>query len=294
MQDLGTEECAGELVGVPVPTIGDGSQFGEVPTRKVICSEVTDAGLAYRSAENGEVVAGDVRLVDGVAIDDVLAALLGDLDRRPVGGDVGLLGTVGIDLVATDHVVVRADDLDVAVADGDVVVLLELDVAAPVAADEVPAHRLEGDVEVPVQRRLVAEVLVDRAHALAERTRIAQTEGWLPELTLNAYSVRGASEGGERTWSWGGGFGIEPARVGPDGRFTLAGLHGTVVLRIMGFTREGMAARSVPMPPLKAILHEGRDITDTGLAFQEPATVDVRVVLASRPASRIAALSWSR
>lgn len=57
MQDLGAQECAGELVGVPVPTIGDGSMFGEVPTREVICSEVTDAGLAYRSAEGGEVVA---------------------------------------------------------------------------------------------------------------------------------------------------------------------------------------------------------------------------------------------
>jgi primary-amine oxidase len=57
MQDLGTQECAGELVGVPVPTIGDGSTFGDIPTRKVLCSEVTDAGLAYRSAENGQVVA---------------------------------------------------------------------------------------------------------------------------------------------------------------------------------------------------------------------------------------------
>lgn len=57
MQELGTKECAGELVGVPVPTIGDGSKFGDIPTRKVICSEVADAGLAYRSSENGEVVA---------------------------------------------------------------------------------------------------------------------------------------------------------------------------------------------------------------------------------------------
>ncbi|MDO7867687.1 copper amine oxidase [Nocardioides jiangxiensis] len=57
MQDLGTEECAGELVALPVPTIGDGSTFGDIPTRKVLCSEVSDGGLAYRSAANGEVVA---------------------------------------------------------------------------------------------------------------------------------------------------------------------------------------------------------------------------------------------
>ena len=57
MQDLGSKECAGELLGVPVPTIGDGSKFGDIPTRTVVCSEVTDAGLAYRSAENGTVVA---------------------------------------------------------------------------------------------------------------------------------------------------------------------------------------------------------------------------------------------
>lgn len=57
MQDLSTSECAGELVTVPVPTIGDGSTFGEIQDREVVCSEVTDAGLAYRSAENGEVVA---------------------------------------------------------------------------------------------------------------------------------------------------------------------------------------------------------------------------------------------
>lgn len=57
MQDLSTAECAGELVGVTVPTIGDGSTFGDTPTRDVVCSEVTDAGLAYRSAEDGEVVA---------------------------------------------------------------------------------------------------------------------------------------------------------------------------------------------------------------------------------------------
>lgn len=57
MQDLGTKECAGELVTMPVPTIGDGSTFGEIQDRKVVCSEVTDAGLAYRSAEGGDVVA---------------------------------------------------------------------------------------------------------------------------------------------------------------------------------------------------------------------------------------------
>lgn len=56
MQDLTSRECAGELLGVDVPTIGDGSTFGETPTRTVLCSEVTDAGLAYRSSENGELV----------------------------------------------------------------------------------------------------------------------------------------------------------------------------------------------------------------------------------------------
>ena len=57
MQDLSSKECAGELVGLAVPTIGDGSTFGDIPTRKVLCSEVTDAGLAYRSAANGAVTA---------------------------------------------------------------------------------------------------------------------------------------------------------------------------------------------------------------------------------------------
>lgn len=57
MQDLDALECAGELVTLPVPTIGDGSRFGEIQHRKVVCSEVTDAGLSYRSSESGKVLA---------------------------------------------------------------------------------------------------------------------------------------------------------------------------------------------------------------------------------------------
>lgn len=57
LQTLAETECPARRVEFAVPNIGDGSKFGETPVRDVLCSEVTDAGLAYRSEENGEVVA---------------------------------------------------------------------------------------------------------------------------------------------------------------------------------------------------------------------------------------------
>lgn len=57
MQTLTGRECTGERIELPVPTIGDGSTFGKVQERDVVCSETPDAGLAYRSEESGEVAA---------------------------------------------------------------------------------------------------------------------------------------------------------------------------------------------------------------------------------------------
>lgn len=57
MQTLTETECAGELVDVRVPDIGDG-EFGNTSERAVLCSDVADAGLAFRSEEGGTVHAG--------------------------------------------------------------------------------------------------------------------------------------------------------------------------------------------------------------------------------------------
>ncbi len=56
MQDLGGTECTGERIGLPVATIGDGTAFGETPTRPVLCSEIADAGVAYRSLQDNRLV----------------------------------------------------------------------------------------------------------------------------------------------------------------------------------------------------------------------------------------------
>ncbi|TNM37808.1 copper amine oxidase [Nocardioides albidus] len=53
MQTLSGTECPGERLTLAVPDIGDGTKFGDVHERDVLCSEVADAGLAYRSEENG-------------------------------------------------------------------------------------------------------------------------------------------------------------------------------------------------------------------------------------------------
>jgi primary-amine oxidase len=57
MRSLTKDECAGSRITIGIPDIGDGSTFGDIHERPVLCSEVTDAGLAYRSEENGKVVA---------------------------------------------------------------------------------------------------------------------------------------------------------------------------------------------------------------------------------------------
>ncbi len=56
MHTLSETECQGEMLSMPIPNIGDGTH-GESPERDVLCSEVVDVGLAYRSATGGEVVA---------------------------------------------------------------------------------------------------------------------------------------------------------------------------------------------------------------------------------------------
>ena len=62
MHTLTDTECAGDLVDVPVPNIGDGTEFGETPDREVLCSEIIDSGLAFRSFSDGTLTAdrGDV------------------------------------------------------------------------------------------------------------------------------------------------------------------------------------------------------------------------------------------
>lgn len=52
MHTLTETECVGDRIGIAVPDVGDGS-FGESPVREVLCSEVTDGGLAYRSRDGG-------------------------------------------------------------------------------------------------------------------------------------------------------------------------------------------------------------------------------------------------
>ena len=48
MHTLTEDECTGDRIAIAVPDIGDGS-FGDSPEREVLCSEVKDGGLAYRS-----------------------------------------------------------------------------------------------------------------------------------------------------------------------------------------------------------------------------------------------------
>lgn len=57
MHSLTDVECAGERIGIDVPNIGDGSTFGETPEREVLCSEILDSGLAYRSFSDGTLTA---------------------------------------------------------------------------------------------------------------------------------------------------------------------------------------------------------------------------------------------
>ena len=54
MHSLTEVECAGQLSTHPIPTIGDGSKFGKIEERPVLCSDMVDAGLSYRSAEVGQ------------------------------------------------------------------------------------------------------------------------------------------------------------------------------------------------------------------------------------------------
>ncbi|MBQ1445009.1 MAG: copper amine oxidase [Renibacterium sp.] len=53
MQTLTAAECSGDRVAVAIPNIGDGTH-GSSPEREVLCSEEKDAGLAYRSYEQGQ------------------------------------------------------------------------------------------------------------------------------------------------------------------------------------------------------------------------------------------------
>ncbi|WP_345439981.1 copper amine oxidase [Microbacterium gilvum] len=56
MQTLTETECTGERVAADIPDIGDGT-YGEIKNREVLCAEVVDGGLGYRSGDFGEVVA---------------------------------------------------------------------------------------------------------------------------------------------------------------------------------------------------------------------------------------------
>ncbi|WP_275403401.1 copper amine oxidase [Nocardioides limicola] len=57
MHTLTDLECLGDRIAAPVPNIGDGSSFGETPVREVLCTEVADSGLAFRSRENNTLLA---------------------------------------------------------------------------------------------------------------------------------------------------------------------------------------------------------------------------------------------
>ncbi|WP_347038435.1 hypothetical protein AAHB37_18285 [Glutamicibacter halophytocola] len=57
MHSLTEIECVGELKKHPIPTIGDGTKFGTIEERPVLCGDMVDAGLSYRSAEVGELLA---------------------------------------------------------------------------------------------------------------------------------------------------------------------------------------------------------------------------------------------
>ncbi|MGP9784490.1 copper amine oxidase [Glutamicibacter sp. AOP12-B1-11] len=57
MHSLTETECVGQLHSAAIPNIGDGSKYGTSPERPVLCSDVVDAGLSYRSAEAGDLLA---------------------------------------------------------------------------------------------------------------------------------------------------------------------------------------------------------------------------------------------
>lgn len=50
MKTLSDDACGGRLQSASIPKIGDGS-YGKSATRKVLCSEVVDEGLAYHSSD---------------------------------------------------------------------------------------------------------------------------------------------------------------------------------------------------------------------------------------------------
>ncbi|WP_341272772.1 copper amine oxidase [Zhihengliuella halotolerans] len=52
MKTLTEQECTGDLHSTEIPNIGDGTH-GLTPDREVLCSTTVDAGLGYRSQENG-------------------------------------------------------------------------------------------------------------------------------------------------------------------------------------------------------------------------------------------------
>lgn len=52
LQTLTETECLGDRIATDVPDIGDGT-FGQVQHREVLCAEVDDAGLGYRSGDQG-------------------------------------------------------------------------------------------------------------------------------------------------------------------------------------------------------------------------------------------------
>jgi primary-amine oxidase len=54
MMTLSETECLGERLGTYVPKIGDGSMGGGGERRAVLCQEVVDGGIAYRSSDGGE------------------------------------------------------------------------------------------------------------------------------------------------------------------------------------------------------------------------------------------------
>lgn len=56
MQTLTETECMGDRLSIAIPNIGDGTH-GSSPEREVLCSSEMDAGLGYRSNEQGHLIA---------------------------------------------------------------------------------------------------------------------------------------------------------------------------------------------------------------------------------------------
>lgn len=56
MQTQTETECVGELIATDVPNVGDGT-YGKTHHREVLCSDVVDDGLGYRSGDGGKLVA---------------------------------------------------------------------------------------------------------------------------------------------------------------------------------------------------------------------------------------------